>query len=157
MSEFRLIQRIEDLLDIVELLDIRFFELSGVVDRTALGGPEGSTEYQSPTQLQLGQSDDRRQIGVTVRVETKTDIASFVVEAAVEYACSEPVELTEDVKVEFANRLAFMNLVPFVREGLITTAARLRVNPPIIPIIPGGMFTAGQAIEEPSEAAAVSD
>jgi hypothetical protein len=150
VNDLRLVETFEELVPMVELLDVRFFEVSGVVDRTAIGvaetsgEAETSAESESPTQLQLGQSEDRRQIGVSVRMEAKTDLASFVVAAGVEYSCSEAVELTEGVKAEFANRLAFMTLVPFLREGLITTAARLRVNPPVVPLIRAGAFAVGE-------------
>lgn len=52
--------------------------------------------------------------------------------------------------------VGFMNLLPFLREGLITTAAKVRVAPPIVTLIRPEMVVA-EPLEKTDDPAASPD
>lgn len=142
----------EELVELVELDDVRFFESNGRVewnsederDEAASSanqstGGIGGDEFE--VTLRVGERADDRGIVAFFSVgwSRGRSSASCVVGAlyTVREEVTDKIEYDEDALRIFAERVAAFQILPFAREGLIATAARLRISPPpIMPMVP---------------------
>lgn len=121
--------------DHIILEDIRFFELSGEVE---LGANETSEPGEAQMEVSLSERTDAP--GYLVLIKATMDAPPLRLSTSVAglYKYPEPFSLSEDDKVQFINRVAMIQLTPYIREGLATTAARLRVDAPLVPLVRAG-------------------
>jgi hypothetical protein len=76
-----------------------------------------------------------------VRQRVKTDEAEITADFEAEYRFSESGgRISKEAQVEFAEKVAFMALVPYLRESVHTTAMRLGVKPPLLGMVRQGEF-----------------
>lgn len=124
-----------DLLPVLELTGVTAFEIAG----RRLDSQE-STETQSSMESMLG--DDDGALAFRVRQHVKTGQAEILADYGVEYRITDPsASVSGKARVEFAEKVAFMTLVPYLRESVHTTAARLGVKVPMLGIVRQGDFT----------------
>jgi hypothetical protein len=123
-----------DLLAVLELTGVTAFEIVG----RRLDSQE-STEIQSSMESMLGDGDGA--LAFRVRQYVKTDQAEFLADYGVEYRITDPdATVSEEARVEFAEKVAFMALVPYLRESVQTTATRLGVQAPLLGMVRQGDF-----------------
>lgn len=129
----RQIDSVVDLLQLVEMSEVRTYRLSG--ERVA--DSEDREPAQSLTMLVGG---DAEHIECRVRMMLGTVAADLQADIGAVYTISEPVALTSEIVAEFTERVALMAVFPFLREAVFTTASRLGVPPPVL-----GLLRAGEA------------
>lgn len=148
-----------ELVELVTLDDVRLFETNGKVrwddsDQAENHG-SGADQHQTGTteesanrdtfdvDLRIGERADDRGIVAFFAVNWVRGPASASVTVGALYTVSahvtEDIEYEEEALREFASRVAAYQMLPFAREGLISIAARLRIEPvPIMPLVPQG-------------------
>lgn len=155
----REITDVRDLLELTELTDVQFFELAAKrklslqvphEDESPLPGAtdaEASTvetlqqkevDGGEPIQILLHGDEERLVIRAVMAVDGPD--AEYRIDAAIVYTISEPSDVEEAVKVEFAERVGIMALYPFLREALYSTAARMRLEAPLLGILRAGQI-----------------
>ena len=133
-----------DLLPVLELTGVTAFDIAG----RRLDSQE-STETQSSMESMLG--DDDGALAFRVRQHVKTGQAEILADYGVEYRITDPsASVSGKARVEFAEKVAFMTLVPYLRESVHTTAARLGVKVPMLGIVRQGDFTLSRKKDVPA-------
>ena len=133
-----------DLLPVLELTGVTAFEIAG----RRLDSQE-STETQSSMESMLG--DDDGALAFRVWQHVKTGQAEILADYGVEYRITDPsASVSGKARVEFAEKVAFMTLVPYLRESVHTTAARLGVKVPMLGIVRQGDFTLSRKKDVPA-------
>jgi hypothetical protein len=133
-----------DLLPVLELTGVTAFEIAG----RRLDSQE-STETQSSMESMLGDGDGA--LAFRVRQHVKTGQAEILADYGVEYRITDPsASVSGKARVEFAEKVAFMTLVPYLRESVHTTAARLGVQVPLLGIVRQGDFTLSRKKDVPA-------
>ena len=133
-----------DLLPVLELTGVTAFEIAG----RRLDSQE-STETQSSMESMLG--DDDGALAFRVRQHVKTGQAEILADYGVEYRITDPsASVSGKARVEFAEKVAFMTLVPYLRESVHTTAARLGVKVSMLGIVRQGDFTLSRKKDVPA-------
>ncbi len=133
-----------DLLPVLELTGVTAFEIAG----RRLDSQE-STETQSSMESMLG--DDDGALAFRERQHVKTGQAEILADYGVEYRITDPsASVSGKARVEFAEKVAFMTLVPYLRESVHTTAARLGVKVPMLGIVRQGDFTLSRKKDVPA-------
>ena len=133
-----------DLLPVLELTGVTAFEIAG----RRLDSQE-STETQSSMESMLG--DDDGATAFRERQHVKTGQAEILADYGVEYRITDPsASVSGKARVEFAEKVAFMTLVPYLRESVHTTAARLGVKVPMLGIVRQGDFTLSRKKDVPA-------
>ncbi|TFH51789.1 hypothetical protein E4J66_10745 [Actinomyces viscosus] len=135
MSADRRYENARDLLPVLELNRVTAYEVAG----KRVPSSE-TTEIKSSMESMIGGEEGVAFI-FRVRQRVKTDEAEITADFEVEYRFSEPGgQISEDALVEFAEKVAFMALVPYLRESVHTTAMRLGVQPPLLGMVRQGEF-----------------
>ena len=95
-------------------------------------------------------------IGVAIHVEPQeiaarmtqtvdTGEAVLVADFAICYTLNQPLDIPQPIAVDFVERVAVMALIPFVRESIFTSAARLGMKAPLLAMVRQGQITLGEA------------
>lgn len=80
------------------------------------------------------------------RVRHTDEWAEYVADIEAVYAAEEPAEVDEDVSSDFAGRVAFMAVYPFLRASIFNSAARLGQPIPVLGMVRQGEFQTGEAM-----------
>ena len=135
MSGGRRYETARDLLPVLELNRVTPYEVAG----KRVYSPE-ATEITSSMESMIG-GEEGEAFVFRVRQRVKTNEAEITADFEVEYRFSEPGgQISEEAQVEFAEKVAFMTLVPYLRESVHTTAIRLGVQPPLLGMVRQGEF-----------------
>jgi len=127
-----LVESVEELLQMVELDDIIYYGVTAV-RREQPGGPEDPTES---TQLFVLHEGVRLEVRCRVVVETLD--AAYQVDVASRFELQHPVEITEDVRQLFVEKVGLMAVYPYVRETITESAAKLRLGQPLMKLLRSG-------------------
>ncbi|AQY01623.1 hypothetical protein [Microbacterium foliorum] len=121
------VETIEDLVSLISLKEIRFYE----VGSRAKAPGDGLGE---PPEVSLGYSErtENDELEDRFRFVFETEVADYLVELSAIYGLKEPRTVRQEVRVDFAERIGFMAVFPFVREALINGAARLGKRGPLL-------------------------
>lgn len=133
----RYIDQIADLVDVTELVDVHPERMSA--ERLSHAGKDDDAPDASPT-LAVFQRLTQDELEVRPVLTVQTPQARFLIDLALTYKHSEPVEIAEDVVGEFLHRVAMMNAWPYLREAVQASAARLHVTPPVLGLLRAGQF-----------------
>ncbi len=114
-----------------ELLDVVFFEVSAKRLEIATEPPQ-STEI--PLVAQIGQTDDNSEVVVRIALDLPGHQADFRVDVAARYRLDAPALLSDAERITFAESGPMLTLLPFIREALMSSASRLRVDVPVLPL-----------------------
>jgi hypothetical protein len=114
-----------------ELIDVLFFEVSA----KRLDVATEPQPMEIPLVAQIGQPEDNSEIIVRIAVDLAGHQADFRVDVAARYKLEEPRLFTDPERVSFAESGPMLTLVPFVREALMSSASRLRVDVPLVPLL----------------------
>lgn len=124
-------ERLAGLIEAVELGDIRMFEVHGRVKQAEGVGEDVDLDLSYDTTVVP--SNDR--FAVFIRATLDYEEANLKATVAAVYTLSEPREdLDDELLDEFSQRVAAFQLLPFVREAFMTTAARLQTAAPVLPV-----------------------
>lgn len=135
MSADRRYESARDLLPVLELNRVTAYEIAG----KRVPSPE-TTEITSSMESMIG-GEEGVALVFRVRQRVKTDEAEITADFEAEYRLSESGgRISEEAQVEFAEKVAFMALVPYLRESVHTTAMRLGVRPPLLGMVRQGEF-----------------
>lgn len=145
----REIQSIEELVAEVELIGIQTFEIGGKL-RDAPVDPEDVNVFGVHTAMQ----NDDLHLSTRFKLEFRGAAADIVVDAAAHYKFTVPTTYSRPLAIEFAERVGFMTVYPFLREAVFTTAARMELETPILGLMKAGQFTVE---EQPGDASPFVD
>ena len=135
MSADRSYQSARDLLPVLDLSRVTAYEVAG----RRVPSPE-TTEITSSMESMIG-GEEGVAFAFRVRQRVKTDEAEITADFEAEYRFSESGgRISKGAQVEFAEKVAFMALVPYLRESVHTTAMRLGVKPPVLGMVRQGEF-----------------
>lgn len=120
----------------LDLLELRGFRTFGVSGRRRDGGyddvppPEEGAELADEVEpksreMQINFQEDAGRISVRVRIELDAPMCVVEVDMTVLYSKSEPFMMTPEVKAEFVQGVALMNLWPFIRQHVFDVSQRL--------------------------------
>lgn len=121
---------------IVRLEDIIFFETSAKRQE-----PESTVAHdlpvatEIPIQVKIGQSEGLDRLLIRMIAEVASAQATFRVDVGAQFVLSEALEPSPEVQVAFASQSAMAILMPYLRESLMTMASRMRVPPPLLPLV----------------------
>ncbi|CAD6005275.1 hypothetical protein [Agreia sp. COWG] len=74
--------------------------------------------------------------------------AEYAADIEIVYVTQEPVSTEETLRREFASRVAFMAIYPFIRASVYGSATRLGLPAPVMSIIRQGEFELGEVMSE---------
>jgi hypothetical protein len=148
-----------DLLKVVDIDSIRFFELGAKVnapdddDSFEVNGSDGSPEAAKNGQewtvfIQVSPEA----LNLRARLEIRgSDATAYIVDGAVFYVINEPGEVPKNVVSEFVNRVAILALYPFIREALHELARKVDTKRPLLGLYhPGELSIDLDEADEPS-------
>ncbi|MBM7767377.1 hypothetical protein [Glutamicibacter nicotianae] len=132
----------------VSLLDIVILELSAVRSNKEQGNDELAKgfidgEYNVETDFSMSMARDTES-NKKFRIQVTTDIISdpgkIYVETAAEYALNDLNidDIDESLMLDFANRVALMTLLPFIRQSVADVSQRVFIQPLTMPIFKAG-------------------
>jgi hypothetical protein len=131
----REIESIEALVAEIELIGIQTFELSGKL-RAEPVAPEDANAFGVHTAMQ----NDDHHLSTRFRLEFQGTAADIVVDVAAHYRFEVPTTYSRELATEFAERVGFMTVYPYLREAVFTTAARMDLETPILGLMKAGQF-----------------
>lgn len=135
MSADRRYETARDLLPVLELNRVTPYEVAG----RRVPSPE-TTEIKNSMESMIG-GEEGVDFVFRVRQRVKTYEAEIIADFEAEYRFSEPGgQISEEAQLEFAEKVAFMTLVPYLRESVHATAMRLGVRPPLLGMVRQGEF-----------------
>ncbi|MGF1645984.1 MAG: hypothetical protein ACFCVF_03550 [Kineosporiaceae bacterium] len=132
----RQVADVVEFLDIIELTDVAYHEISG--RRTGEAGRAAEHDSQSVAMLFAWEP---AQVAVRSRLELRAEDAEYVVDVVTVYSLSRPATLTDAAARDFAAKVAIMAAYPYLRSGLHDLATRLRVPVPVL-----GLLRQGQVV-----------
>lgn len=144
MSDQPVLESAADLLPLVELTGIKTYEFRG-----RRHSPELDTSDAGEESMEVMARFEDGCIEARLRFEKRTDDAVFLADVSALYSMSQTMEIPEPVLHEFLERVGVMAVFPFIRESVITTAARLGVAIPVLGLLRSGGFKIG--VNEPDE------
>ncbi|MEN2739533.1 hypothetical protein ABCS02_17215 [Microbacterium sp. X-17] len=109
------------------------------------------------TDNSLGMRNDGQEIGFRFRSVFSDERAEFVADVEVIYSAQEPIIVVDEVLREFAERVAFMAVYPFVRSSIHGSASRLNVPAPVLGMVRQGEFSLGEKMSEDETRIAFGD
>lgn len=126
-SQTEKVGSIEDLAAMVSLNEIRYYEVGARAKKSGDGLEEaprfsfGYSQRSEPSEL-----EDR------FRFVAETDVADYLIEVAAIYTLEGRWEVPQEIRIDFAERIGFMTVFPYIRETLTTAAARLGKRGPLL-------------------------
>lgn len=133
----------EDLLEVGFDLDhIQFFKLSAELDEAA--DPADALDEPAPL-YNLKFFSEGELLGVRIATTLNLGVGSAVVDVAAHYRVHAPVNITEGGLLDFANRIAVLALVPYIRQAVADITQRVFGNAVLMPVIRQGELTFGQS------------
>lgn len=137
MTSTRTVSSAAEMLPLIELTDIRVYEVAG---RRADAG-DGDAARKVDEALTLHARGDSTWFETRARMLVRTEDADLVADTAAIYTFSEALAFSQDVATEFVERVGVMAVYPFLREQICSMATRLGVAPPIVGLLKAGQFT----------------
>lgn len=135
-SAARVVESAADLLAVVQLDRIRFYEVSAVQD------DEGEPREVSDEPVAVRTAFRGRPDGIDYRVELtlKRPRGEVCVDAAAMYSYQEPVTPSDQALLDFGDNVAMMTLFPYLREAMNDLSSRVE-DPVVLPILPRGALS----------------
>ena len=148
---------IHGLVDAVTLESVTFLELSAKrADEVASYDSlfkEQTYEIEPEFSLQFARDNDAGKFRVRLKTLIESEPGKIVVDAAAEYAVESDVEvstISDDLLLDFANRVAVFAIIPFLRQGVADMTQRVFGVPLTMPMYRRGelVFTSKTASAE---------
>jgi hypothetical protein len=146
MSE-RVISDILDLVAAVELTDLVVHEERA--RRIHWDENQAPDDVVSETNMGLRVSDN--ELGYRFKITVADSVAEYVADFEAIYTIEgEPAQVDDEVMMDFARRVAFMAVYPYLRTSIFAAAGRLQAPAPIMGIVRQGDFSAGERMSADS-------
>lgn len=139
-----------ELLSITELVGVKTYELRSLLvggrdgEREATGPEEGAASDLGPEVMVRYEG---KMIEARLRLEHRTEEAILTADIAVIYEMREARKITNAALGEFLEKVGVMAVFPFIREAIVTSAARLGVAVPVLGMLRAGGFSVGLPAE----------
>ena len=139
-ADVETVETTRDLLDALELETVKYTEI-----RARLREREDQADRE--TRFSMGVMMQRFEggFGQRFRMEVDDAEADYLVEVATGYIMQRPVEFSDEIARDFVERVAVMAAFPFLREAVVTMAARLALEVPLLGLLRAGQFTIDSA------------
>ncbi|MBD8101304.1 hypothetical protein [Plantibacter sp. CFBP 8775] len=125
----------------VDLADILVHEERA---RRIVWTTEESSEHDFPlTDNSLATQVEGTSLRFRFRMIFADQNAEFVADIEAAYEAEEAVVLTESLTADFASRVAFMAVYPFLRSSIFYSAHRLGLPAPLLAMVKQGEFAVG--------------
>jgi hypothetical protein len=136
-----------DLVNAVQLSDVLCLELVAQrqVDAAQVTPPPADEPDSGQTVLSIHPVSWGTDIEIWVRAEVATVNANLACTFAVQYERSNEVDIPQEVKTDFIERVVVMAAVPYVREAIHSLGSRLRIPSPLLPVLRQGEFKMNSA------------
>lgn len=131
---------IHELVDATSLLSISFLEISAKrADENASTAPVPDDDgflVEPEFTLQIGRAGNENKFRVRVSTEIASEPGLVTVDAAAEYALDGLTlsEISEELMLEFVNRVATFALIPYIRQALADITLRVFESPLTMPL-----------------------
>lgn len=135
------IETIEDLVPLVDLVGVRWYEVSG--ERT--NGDE-SQPAEADMTLEVREQHDPGQLEARFRAVVTSSDGRFLADVGMLYRMEEPLDPSPLAVKHFLEAVGIMAAWPFLREAVATTAARMELEVPVLPLMKQG----GLVLDDPS-------
>jgi len=142
MSEKRRVDTVAEILQVgVDIERIHFFGLSASVNEAFDGT---NLDEEVVPNYGMKSRHDGRELGYRMTARLEPAVGSVFVDVAVDYLLAEDVELSDELRLEFANEVAVMTLLPYVRSAISELTLKVFGAPLLMPIMQRGevSFTA---------------
>lgn len=139
MSEKRRVASVAEILGIgVDIEGIRFFGLSASVNDSF---DEADLDEEVVPSYGMKSRHDGRELGYRMTARLEPAIGSVFVDIAVDYVLAEDVDISDELRLEFANEVAVMTLLPYVRSAIGELTLKVFGTPLLMPIMQRGEVT----------------
>ena len=138
MSDLR--EAVRSVVDTAELEHIAHLQVSSTrIETDELPpAPDDAVEDVFGFALKLAQSEDFDQLIVRLKTSVESPLHETTVEIGAIYNIDPPNEIPEEVRLEFANLVGIMALLPFARETVADVTRRTVGHAVIMPMIKAG-------------------
>lgn len=144
--ELRVVNSAAELLDVgVSIDNIQFLQLHA----EAAEGDGVPTEMQEPEPAWgLKLRHDGAELGFRLSVTLDLGIGNIRIDAAINYVADEPVAMIEATRLEFANKVAVMALLPYIRQAAADLSQRVFGEVIMMPVTRQGDLKFGPDSED---------
>lgn len=140
MTALRSVSSASELLQVgVSIEGITYYQLQAELYELS---DEGQTALQASTEITpsyaLKLRHEGNELDVRLATTLEVGIGKVVVDAIVNYVTAEPVVMSEEVRLEFANEVGIMALLPFVRQAIADLSQRVFGQVVLMPVLKRG-------------------
>jgi hypothetical protein len=121
----------QELLDVVELRDVVYYEVSG-----KRCDAEGDSESH-PLAINVMFRIEEKELGVRFQSNVTAFGGTYVADAEVIFALAKRVDIKVEAMQGFVERVAMMVVYPYLREAIADSATRLSLQRPIPSLLRG--------------------
>lgn len=140
---------VDDIVEFVGLVDIQDIIVHEERGRRISWTDDEKSERQFPvTDNSLGMMNDEQIFKFRFRAVFSDEESELVSDVEIVYVTQEPVATKVSLRHEFAERVAFMAIYPFIRASIFGSASRLGVAAPVLSIIRQGEFAMGEEMTD---------
>lgn len=155
-AQGRVVEDIVELVGLVELEDVFLWEERGRrIEETATGD-----DLEPNVRNVLNVADRTDGLGFGFRFRMIFDDRhsnEFVADFQAQYETPEPLIISKELKAEFAERVAFFTVYPYLRASVQMTASRMGAPAPVLSIVRAGEFKLGSEMTGDGAASAFED
>jgi hypothetical protein len=137
MPQERTIEDIVELLDLVELVDMRVYAAEG---RRKDSSVAEDHDQSGDIELNFMERHTAEVLENRFRLKVENEEAVYSADIGAIYALQEPVVPLPALVAEFAERVGFMAVFPYLRESISSSASRLGLPIPVLGIVRPGDF-----------------
>ncbi|MEF2977282.1 hypothetical protein [Subtercola sp. YIM 133946] len=141
---------ITDIEALVESIDIDGIEVYEIVARGVAREDEG---FEDRSAISGAVRHERGFLWIRFVYKFEATAGEYSVDIAARYVLSQETHIDQAVIIEFAERVAFMTVYPFIRETVFSMASRLGHPAPILGLVKQGDFSLQQG-EDPRDLSA---
>jgi hypothetical protein len=153
---------IHEFVELVDLEDVVLFEERGRrIDETAAG--EGNERDSTPlvkSSMNIADYESDTAFAIGYRFRMVFDDRSgneFVADFEARYRLKGELHVSKEIRAEFAERVAFFAMYPYLRASIQMTATRMAVPAPVLSMVRAGEFKLGEPMTEDDVSSQFSD
>jgi hypothetical protein len=122
---------LKDVLARSELVDIHYIELNSRRKQTdSSDSVDVSAKSEAPIDVSIQGS--KSQLLVRCRIEVENEAVHCLADIVAEFSIAEGAEISEELGVEFAEKVGVMVVYPYLREAVHDLASKMRLPPPLM-------------------------
>lgn len=130
-----ILDEIQKFVELIELKDVAVMGLSGMLNA------EPKDDQEPRFDLSFAPAFKRTGLRTRFRIEFDNGKATFMADMAAHWVFPQPVTFVAETVIEFAERVAFMTVYPYLRESIASTAARMNQPVPTLGLIKANHFS----------------